>query len=78
MKRIHQLVVNDEGFVFDPTTGKSFMVNAIGLSIMKALQACLSTTDIVNRMQQEYVVDQVKAERDVNEFIQQLESYHWV
>ncbi len=74
MKRIHQLAVNDEGFVFDPTTGESFTVNGAGLLLIRALKAGHVIADIVDQLQQHYDVSPEKAERDVSDFVSQLEG----
>ncbi len=78
MKRIHQLAVNDEGFVFDPTTGESFTVNATGLFIIRALKAGDSITDILGQVQDQFEVRPESAERDVTDFMSQLEGLHLV
>ncbi len=78
MKRIHQLAVNDEGFVFDPTTGESFTVNATGLFLIRALKAGHDTTELLDQVQQQFEVSPGSAERDVTDFVSQLEGLHLV
>lgn len=54
MKRIHQLAVNDEGFVFDPMTGESFTVNVTGLFKIRGLKAGHGTTELLAQVQQQF------------------------
>ena len=37
MSRLSRLALNEEGFVFDPATGDSFLANHCGLLIIRAL-----------------------------------------
>src|SRR5438067_1185704 len=39
MRSCSHLTLNPEGHVFNPTTGDSFLVNEVGLRILKSLQS---------------------------------------
>ena len=39
VSRLRDLAVSDSGFVFDPTTGRIYTVNAVGLAVLNALKA---------------------------------------
>ncbi len=74
MNKIAHLALNDEGFVFDPTTGDSFMANGTGLFILKKLRENLLPVAIVQALTEEYEVTLEDAERDVNDFCGQLKA----
>ncbi len=76
MNRLSQLAINDEGFVFDPTTGTSFTTNQTGLFILKELKEGKSPEEIVDLLTEEFKVDRKTAEIDLLEFIEKLRSYN--
>ena len=76
MNRLHQLAINDEGFVFDPTTGESFTVNSTGLTILRGIIAGQEPNVIAERLSETYEVATHDAERDVTDFVQRLRTYH--
>ncbi len=70
--RVRRLAVSDEGFVFDPATGQSFLLNATGLVIFHGLQADLSEEELTQRVIDEFDVDPDQAAVDVEEFLAHL------
>ncbi|HLX61243.1 MAG TPA: PqqD family protein [Planctomycetota bacterium] len=74
MNKIAHLALNDEGFVFDPTTGDSFMVNDTGLFILKKLRDNTPLGAIAQGICDEYETCLDDAERDVTDFFGQLKS----
>ncbi|MCB0276752.1 MAG: PqqD family protein [Calditrichaeota bacterium] len=75
MSRLNQLAINDEGFLFDPSTGESYTVNPSGLHILKALKANLSVEDITKSLQGNFDMVPSEAERDVLDFMGHLRTY---
>ncbi len=75
MNRLHKLAVNEEGFVFDPSTGESFTVNQTGLRVMKLLKENQSSQIITKELMEEYEVSSEEAEKDVADFIDHLRSF---
>ncbi len=75
--RLHRLAINDEGFVFDPTTGESYTVNQTGLFILKKLKENKSTEEIVEALAEMFDAVPETAERDVIDFIAHLKTYHF-
>ncbi|RMH70095.1 MAG: PqqD family protein [Gemmatimonadetes bacterium] len=75
MNRLHQLAINDEGFVFDPTTGESFTTNPTGLTILQGLRAQKSPSQIVEDLCADFEVQPEDAERDINDFIDVLRTH---
>jgi len=74
MSRLSALAVNDEGFVFDPTTGDSFLANRCGLLILRVLGEGKDDKDAVRALTDEYDVTSEEAERDVADFREQLKA----
>lgn len=68
MQKLSQLALNDEGFVFDPMTGDSYLVNETGLFILKGLRENHDEDEIARMLTEEYEVGLEDAERDVADF----------
>jgi len=74
MKKLSQLAINDEGFIFDPLTGDSFQVSETGLFIIKGLCDERSDEDIAASLNAEFEVSLEDAQRDVTDFTGQLKN----
>ena len=72
MDKLKRLALNEEGFIFDPETGNSFVTNETGLFILKKLREGLSEEEIVKALTEEYEVDEDTARRDLYDFLEQL------
>ncbi len=75
MNRLNQLAINDEGFVFDPTTGESFTVNKTGLLILQQLKENQSNEKIISALTEAFDAVPENAERDVYDFIAHLKTF---
>jgi len=75
MEKLKHLAINEEGFVFDPTTGNSYVVNPTGLFIIKKLREGLKEEEIVKALTEEFEVDENTARRDFYDFLEQLRVY---
>jgi PqqD family protein of HPr-rel-A system len=75
MDKLKRLAINEEGFIFDPETGNSFVVNQTGLFILKKLREGLSEEEIIKQLTEEYEVDEDTARRDLYDFLEQLRIY---
>lgn len=71
---IRRLAVSESGFVFDPTSGRSFTVNETGVAILRALQQELSLDAIRRDLAVEYEVAPQMLERDLSEFLGSLKD----
>jgi hypothetical protein len=78
MNRISQLAINEEGFVFDPTTGQSFTVNRGGLEILRGLKQGKGVSDIARELGEIFKTVPKDVERDVVDFIGQLKIFRIV
>jgi PqqD family protein of HPr-rel-A system len=75
MNHLSQLSLNNEGFVFDPTSGESYTTNTTGLLILNGLRQNKSPETIAQALQEEFDVNPDKAERDVADFQIQLRTH---
>ena len=76
MKKLAKLAVSDEGFVFDPTTGDSYLMNRVGTAIVRGLQQGRTDDEVVQDILQEFDCTEEKATRDVADFTDRLKSMH--
>jgi len=72
------IAISDSGFVFLPSTGETFTLNEIGKYIFKQLQAKKTIEEIAQQIQNEYDVDSITVERDIEDFILRLKSLNLV
>jgi len=75
VEKLAQLALNDEGFAFDPTSGDSYQVNHVGLSILKGLREGKENQEVAQVLTEEYEVSQEDAERDVADFSGRLKTF---
>lgn len=64
-----RLAISESGFVFDPSTGHSFIVNETGLVVLRRLQAGSPMRDLIDTLQDDYDASAAELERDVLEFV---------
>jgi hypothetical protein len=74
MKIKKSLAVSETGFVFDPSTGDSYMLNPIGLEILLFLKEGKSRVEITHAMTQSYDVDTMTFERYYYDFLGMLKQ----
>jgi PqqD family protein of HPr-rel-A system len=74
MPKLNQLALNEEGFVFDPTTGDSFMLNETGLFILERLREEKSDEEIQDSLVETFEVTVEEAERDMSDFQTRLKA----
>lgn len=68
------LAISETGFVFDPSTGDSYMLNPIGLEIIELLREGKSRDEIAKVMTQTYDVDSHTFERYYYDFLGMLKQ----
>lgn len=74
MNEYHRLKVYDTGFVFDPTTGWTFMLNETGLSILKEFRKGSGEDGAAEQLVRECEISLPVALRDVANFSFNLSS----
>jgi len=72
------LAVSENGFLFVPTTGETFTLNKIGISIFKLIQKGADSDEIIDALSEEYDVDKINLEKDFTDFINQLKHHNLI
>ena len=76
MEKLSRLAVSDEGFVFDPATGDSFIMNRTGTAILRGLQHGRDDEWLVGELVAEFDVTADVAARDVADFVDRIKLMH--
>ncbi|MDD5295853.1 MAG: PqqD family protein [Rhodocyclaceae bacterium] len=72
---LDRIAVSESGFVFDPTTGDSYTVNATGLVLLKLFRQTRDLEALVAAVLAEHEVGAERAERDILEFAGALRQH---
>jgi len=70
-----RLAISETGFVFDPQTGYSYVVNETGIEIMDCLKNNMDEPNILSHILKTYEVIEDQARRDYASFILRLKQY---
>ena len=68
MNRLNDLIINSQGFVFDPNTGESFTANPTAVHILRQLQDGRDNDDMARTLTESFAVTPEAARRDVDDF----------
>ncbi len=68
MNRLKDLIIKDQGFVFDPNTGDSFTVNPTAEHILYQLQSGRDSDEAAGSLAESFAVTPAAARRDVDDF----------
>lgn len=74
MQKLSLLAINDEGFVFDPTSGDSFQVSQTGLFILNGMKTGKADEAIAQLLTENYEVTLEEARRDLADFRASLKN----
>jgi hypothetical protein len=74
MSKLNALAISDNGFIFKPSTGESFITNEIGLMIIQQLKEKKAIDEIIQVIIQDFEVDKITAGRDLYEFLDFLKK----
>jgi PqqD family protein of HPr-rel-A system len=69
------IAVSESGFVFNPSTGDSFSVNQTANKILKLLQEEKTNKEIIAQLNKEFSIDVSTIEKDLNDFLYQLNAF---
>jgi len=69
MSKLSQLALNDEGFVFDPTTGDSYQASGTAIHILQALRAGKDGEEVARALALRYGVNPDEVLADVVDFM---------
>jgi len=75
MRKLSQLAISAEGFVFNPATGDSFQVSQTGLTVLDGLRDGLSDDELAHKLADEYEVSIEDVRRDLMDFHGSLKSF---
>lgn len=69
---IRRLAISASGFVFDPVSGLSFIVNETGRTVLQRLQNEQRLEQILEFLELDYASTPLEIERDVLDFLEVL------
>ncbi len=72
--KLGNLVLNEDGFLFDSTTGDSFMANPTAVAILRGLQENRSENEIVRALVERFDVALDDALDDLVDFVARLKT----
>ena len=73
--QLANLAISESGFVFDPHSGATFTLNAVGLVVLTALRDGLSLESLVTRLGERFERPSPEARDDVMDFVQMLRQH---
>jgi PqqD family protein of HPr-rel-A system len=76
MKLKKNIATSEAGFIFNPGTGDSFSVNNTGAEILSLLKENNTHEEIVENMASRFDIDRVQFEKDLEDFVSQLQIYN--
>jgi len=71
---LQNLAISETGFVFDPSTGATFTVNATGLVVLRALRDGASLDRIVEQLGDAFAGQSDSARDEVRDFVHSLQG----
>lgn len=74
MKNHREMVLDEQGFAFDPSSGQCFRVNMTGLAILRMFQSDQDERTIAEALSHRFKVALSEARRDVQDFRFRLKS----
>jgi hypothetical protein len=75
MKLKENIAISDSGYLFNPSTGESFVLNPLGMEIIHFMKKGKSFEEISKEVLTRYSVDSITFEKDYQDFIHQLRQY---
>lgn len=70
-----RLAISDKGFVFDPQTGHSYVLNETGLEVLNCLKKDMSENEVIKYIVENYEVKVDQVKQDYLAFIIKLKQY---
>jgi hypothetical protein len=75
MKVKENIAISESGYLFNPSTGESFIVNPLGMEVLQLVKKGKSIEEISKEILSHYSVDTITFEKDYQDFIHQLRQY---
>lgn len=73
--RLSQLTLKDDGFVFDPTSGDTYVANPTAVAVLRALQDGHDESQLVDVVVERFDVSEGEARRDVGDLLTRLRGW---
>lgn len=70
------IAISENGFLFDPSTGDAYSMNAVGLEILNLIKKGLDKNKIISHMIEKYDVEESAFERYFYDFTAMLRHHH--
>jgi hypothetical protein len=70
--RLQNLAISDTGFIFDPSTGDSFVTNPVGLEVIRLLKQGYAESAIKDAIFEGYDAPLDEIEDDISDFMRNL------
>ena len=68
------ITLTNSGFLFNHSTGLTYSLNATGLFIFQQLQDEQEVDQILQRLMEEFLVDEDTARKDLDDYLRQLQE----
>lgn len=75
---LSEIMFNDRGFAFDPTSGETFQLNTTGLRIVMTLRQTQDRDEALAKITEDFEVDENTARRDLDEFLESIAQIGWI
>jgi PqqD family protein of HPr-rel-A system len=75
LKLSPSLAISENGFIFSSDTGDTFTMNSIGLQILRMIRENKTEKEIIEDIINEYEIDPETIEKDLQDFLHQLENF---
>ncbi len=75
MKLKDNIAISESGYLFNPSTGESFIVNPLGMEVLHLVKKGRSFEEISKEILSHYSVDNITFEKDYHDFLHQLRQY---
>lgn len=75
-EKLRRLAISEAGFVFDPSSGSTFDMNATGRAILRGLAEGLDGPGLRDLLERQFNVQNYDVDRDLAEFALVLRHHH--
>ena len=76
--KLKQLAISESGFVFNPLTGDTYTINPTAVFLINELKKHGNVELAVDCLLENFEVDEMEAQKDVEGFVSQLDMYNLI
>lgn len=73
--KLRDLMLNESGFAFDPSTGFTYNISPTGVEVIRQLRGGAAPEAILRHLCEEFLVEPARAEHDLHTFLATLAQY---